>query len=140
MAHLPGGGREIQKVDLRQTVVLRLDADGAAAGEGGTGDGVNIHAGRQGAAQLVIGVVAADLRPARGGEQAHLLVLRSPIESTKAVQQRQKPPRGAGGLVAVDTAELLMKLSALQTGAYLLYAAQRHHSYIVVEVRVGIIL
>ena len=105
-----------------------FDADHAACVGVDAGNGVQIDAGGQGVALLVVGVVPAQLRAARAGEQRRRGAIIGPIEITKAAYQCQQPPGRPGGAVPVDTAQLLVTDSILQRCDKLSDRLQSHPS------------
>ena len=65
--------RQVAQIHHVHGEALALDADGSAAAGLHGGDDVQVHTAGQDPAVLVVGVVAADLRAARGGEQGAAL-------------------------------------------------------------------
>ena len=63
---------QIPQVHLQGGVALRPDPDQVRPVGGGAGQHIQIHTAAQHTAVLVVGVVAADLRPARSAEQSGL--------------------------------------------------------------------
>ena len=97
---LPEG--EVPQVHHRHAVVAGLDADGPAVVGDHTGDGVQVHAGGQAVAVLVVGVVAPQLRAAGGGEEQRLRLVAAGEGLTVGQHQLPKAVGGAGRVSAID--------------------------------------
>ena len=116
------------QIDFGDAVVLGLDPDHAAVIGMDAGDGVQVHAGGQGVAPLVVRVVSPQLRAAGTGVEGDGGVLIGPIKITKAVYKRQKPPGSPGGIVPVDTAQRVLPSSIVQSRSDFSDRLQSHPS------------
>lgn len=75
---------------------------------------VHIHRRSQHAAVLMVGVVAANFRAARGGAQGHRCILSPAKAPLKSIQKRRHPPTGCGRVCAAGQAgQRLIHLSCV---------------------------
>ena len=112
-ARLGGPDRQIVQGDLRHPVIPGLDAHQVGPVGRGAGDGVQIDTARQTAAPLVVGVVAAQLRPSGNGKQEDVLLSAGKDPGVSPDQVRQ-PPGGPGGILAINRFQPVQKSAALQ--------------------------
>ena len=105
---------ELVQVHLRHPVVAGLDTDGPAAVGHHTGDGVQVHAGGQAVAVLVVGVVAPQLRAAGGGEKQGLRVVIAGEGLLKLQRQLPQPVGRRRRVLAVDRRQPVQQRPALQ--------------------------
>ena len=94
--------------------VAGLDADGPAAVGHHAGDGVQVHAGGQAVAVLVVGVVAPQLRAAGGGEKQGLRVVIAGEGLLKLQRQLPQPVGRRRRVLAVDRRQPVQQRPALQ--------------------------
>ena len=99
---------------------FRLEANGVGAVGSRTGQEVHIHRRSQHAAVLMVGVVAANFRAARGGAQGHRCILSPAKAPLKSIQKRRHPPTGCGRVCAAGQAgQRLIHLSCVQRLAHI---------------------
>ena len=105
---------EVRKIHLRQAVMAGFDADGLAVVGYHAGNGVQVDAGGQAVAVLMVGVVAAQLCPAGGGKEQSFRVIAA--RKGFSVLQHQFPQAigGAGRVLAVDRLQPLRQTALFQ--------------------------
>ena len=115
------GGAGLRLVDVQvlqvhdgHAVVPGLDADSAGVVGHHAGDGVQVHGGGEAVAPLVVGVTAAQLRPARGGEEPGVRLLAAGEGGLEFPHQLPQAVRRAAGAGAVDLGQPVGERAAVQ--------------------------
>ena len=97
---------QVVQVHLRDAVVAGLDPDDPAFVGDHAGDGVQVHAGAQAVAPLMVGVIPAQLRAPRRGEEQRPGVLPAGEDLPVFPHQLRQPGRRRRGARAVDRFQL----------------------------------
>ena len=105
---------QVVQVDGGHAVVAGFDADGAGVVGRNAGDGVQVDAGGQAVAQLVVGVAAAQLGPSGRGEEQRLAVGGAGENLREFLRQLQQADGGGVRVRAVDAGQGLPRRAAVQ--------------------------
>lgn len=93
---------EVPQIHLGQAVVAAFDADGGGMVGDHAGDGVQVHAGSQTKAILMVRVVAPQLRPPGGGEEQGVALAGAGEGLPKLQHQLPQPGGRTGSILAID--------------------------------------